>query len=316
MKKFNTTTKLAITKPLSNMTITEGDLEKSNQNTKIVKRETSISRLTTKSQPETKTLFLSDIPPKPLTQKSVTIADTAFRDPHHFSKSLAHWSKEQNPMFVCIKDQIINEMVVTLLKSEKDRVKKNVDSNKLTLIEHKNCSMLFSKNGSDPLTNRANAMSGSRTTFEGKFFKNILSDSDEESNQQQFNSQRNLTNRNFLLRIHGMNHHLVEIYNETTGSLNDNPRTVDINFESRKAISKDLRDNPMKDNDKRLYKIEVFKPNSSKPQIVRLMVYSQNIQKNRNGFSLPRLLNESLKKGPIWKSTAEPTFKFLDLDEI
>ncbi len=315
MKKSNPTVKSA--KPL----VYQADVPFRNprQGTKILKRESSISRLTTKSQPETKTVSLSTMPPRLLTQKAITSTDASFRGLNSFPKSLAFMPKERNPMFVCIKDQIINEMIVALLKSEKARVKKNIDSNKLTLIEHKNCSMLFSKNGSDPLNNRANGMSGSKMTFEAKFFRNTSSDTDEEfshSHKHEQSHVQTFTNRNFLLRIHGMNYYLAEIYNETTGDLNDNPKTVDINVESRKAITNDLRGNPMKDNDARSYKLEVIKQNSNQPQVMRLLVCSESILRNRSGYSLPRLAQESVKKELTWKPMSEPSYKFLDLDEL
>ena len=105
------------------------------------------------------------------------------------SKSLSYLQrKERNPLnYVYIKDPLIKELTMALLNSEKARQVNGIGSNKLTLVEHKNCSLLLSKNGSDPLNNRANRSGSSRyTTFESKFFNDNCSDYNDENNEDEF----------------------------------------------------------------------------------------------------------------------------------
>jgi hypothetical protein len=56
--------------------------------------------------------------------------------------------------YVYIKDPIVKDLTIALINSEKERSAQRINSNKLTLIELGPNSLLFSKKGSDSVTNR------------------------------------------------------------------------------------------------------------------------------------------------------------------
>lgn len=229
--------------------------------------------------------------------------------------------KEKNTDYLLIKNPIIKEMTEALLKSEKARINNRIGSNKLTLVEHKNYSILFSKNGSEPLNNRLNS---GFSTYESKFFNRRSKSSDSEDEKVLMDTKRSSINsdRNFLLRYMGLNYYVSEIYNETTGVLNRSPKTVDLNVETRKAIYGDLKSSPFTLNDLRSYKIEVNgNAVTRQTQVLKLLVCAEPIerQSKHGDGKLPMLMTESRSKKVLMSKKnkkSEPNYKFLDLDEI
>lgn len=222
----------------------------------------------------------------------------------------------QNANYVYIKDPIIKDLTLGLINSEKERRAAKIDSNKLTLVEHKNHSLLLCKNGSDALTNRTFSTSN-MGTYESRF--NTRDEADE--NVELKHNPELYTNLNFILSFKNANYHLMEIFNESTGQLIDNPKTTDLNSETRRAIQSDLRDNPLKDFGGRSYKVVVYGNGISgkdKSHTLRLLVCS--IERLRpKGTHLPFISDveryERNRLGNIIRKTPAE-YKFLDLDEI
>lgn len=222
---------------------------------------------------------------------------------------------QRHENYVYIKDPIVKDLTIALINSEKDRKANNINSNKLTLIELGQHSILFSKKGSDSITNRK---FNSSTDLSRPMF-NSAPDMLENGMTNLSNTSVLYSNKNLLLTCNNCNYYLMEIFNETTGVCNDKPKTNDLTTETRRTVVNDLRENPIEEQGARSYKIFVYGNGINiryKEQTLRVLV--SRVSRDRIGRTVPPFMprtDRDLSRGLIDRQT-NATYKFLDLDEI
>lgn len=226
---------------------------------------------------------------------------------------------QRHENYVYIKDPVVKDLTIALINSEKDRQTNKINSNKLTLIELGHHSILFSKKGSDSITNRK--YSSSTDLFQPPPADPTFNPAPVLDNGMTTlsNASELYSNKNLLLTSSNCNYYLMEIFNETTGVCNDKPKTNDLTTETRRTVLSDLRENPIEENGARSYKIFVYGNGINiryKEQTLRILV--SRVSRDRIGRPVPLFIggnDRDITRGLLARHT-NATYKFLDLDEI
>lgn len=228
----------------------------------------SLNRLLIRSKTPTGRLLASNRNQASTRSMSTLRSDYATTGSHRIITSPVKHQVKPDPTYVFIQDPVMKELVTGLLKSERERSKSKINPQKLTLVEHDDYSLIFFKN-------RANNNQGSVTDSELNRLERIkYKNVGRHATTQTEDKPSLFTTRNFLFRDseRDFSYYLAEIYNETTGILNERPRTKDLNSETQRIIQKDLRSNPLDKDEERSYKIVVNSFTSREPQTLRVLV--------------------------------------------
>ena len=212
-----------------------------------------------------------------------------------------------DPNYVYIEDPVLRDLIILLIKSEKDRTKHNMSPNVLTQIDYKNYSLLLSKTSSKPFDdfyayldkketiplkeNRSTQTEFNKDTISNpvisilKKYPSTLEFSTQTQTDDYLLNPKSALKTPVLKNLNNKDQidakfYISEIFNEKSGQTYSNPKSAEIPEEVTSIIEKDLANNPV-DKDQRTYKIvlnkNITKPDQE-PDVLRVLVkkVSQN----------------------------------------
>ncbi|CAF0921566.1 unnamed protein product [Brachionus calyciflorus] len=197
-----------------------------------------------------------------------------------------------DPAYVYIPDQRLREIVQKLVNSEQDRLTNNVDPNLITQINHRGCSLFFSRIGSNPFEVNQNVSQGQVEQQQQQqiqqqpqnipkvaFEENFVNKSNEPIPPQTYVNNNNMISSS-TQKIEPSN----LIYTERAPNIIVSPQPVinnEIPPEANRIIQQDLAQNPLVSGE-RTYRIVLNKTNSAageEPKILKVVVRSQSVPK-------------------------------------
>lgn len=196
-----------------------------------------------------------------------------------------------DPAYVNIQDRNLREIVQRLVQSENERAAKNIDPNLVTQIDHKGCSLYFSRSGANPFDIKPQLKPTKEKFSQTDSVQQevvIHPLNDYSSNRQASSTQKPLVDHN--------NDNDLDEQNEQSVYDTSPPRQVEIPPEVNKIIQQDLAKNPLKTGE-RTYRIVINKNVTNPgqdPQIVRVVVKAQqtsqvSLNNNHSAGFLPQI---------------------------